>query len=626
VPGGLLHTRIWTWLGVAATWLRFIFRLRFTFRPALFRIVLGLVAIQASAVLMAAPQPHYRLELEAPAEMLADLRNKTLLGRWRTDPDFERTQLPLFIERMREEAIAIAQAAGYFSAKVSIERKPDAGDPALPVVRVVLDAGARTTVNLVELRLDGAASADAALEKRLRDAWPLAEGSFFQTSAWETGKRLLIEQLQQQGYLRARVAQSRAAVDPELTAASLRLTIDSGPRLKFGEPRISGNQRYPQSIVSDLMPWGRGDPYTFDALQTLQDRLRIDGHYTSATILPDLEAVAADPAREDVPIDIRVRERRTQRITTGLGFSTDKGARGLAGYDHYNVLNRGWIAQTGVQAETVQYLLFANVRTPTNPAGHYYRAGARTTRLDVQNELTDSGSVYFGRGKRGDRIEHFVSLQQQFEQREVASNSGPITDSASATSLAYAWTMRDLDSDIDPRAGLAINSQVSGGFSGSLSTSRTFARLYARVTHFLPMPQQSRLAGGLLISRVEAGWVSAQSRQDIPGENLFRAGGTNSVRGYPYLGLGVPEGNAIVGGRVLGVASLEYQHPISGPWAGAVFADIGNAADSWRGFRVARGLGVGVRWRSPVGPINVDVAHGDQADRWRFHLSVGYSF
>jgi translocation and assembly module TamA len=585
-----------------------------------------LILSQVTPIVFAAQSPHYRLEFEAPAEMLADLRNKTLLGRWRTDPDFERAQLPLFIERMRDEALAIAQAAGYFSAKVRVERKPDAGEPALPVVLIVLDAGARTTVNLVELRLEGDASADPQLEKRLRDAWPLAEGSFFQTSAWDTGKRLLIEQLQQQGYLRARIAHSRAQVDPELTAASLRLTIDSGSRLKFGEPRISGNQRYPQSIVSDLMPWGRGDPYTFDALQTLQDRLRVDGHYTSATILPDLEAVAADPAREDVPIDIRVRERRKQRITTGLGFSTDKGARGLAGYDHYNVLNRGWIARTGVQAETVQYLLFANLRTPTNPTGHYYRAGVRTARLDVQNELTDASSVYIGRGKRGDRIEHFVSLQQQVERREVGSDSGPIANNASATSLAYAWTLRDLDSDIDPRAGYAINSQVSGGFSGRVSTSRTFARLYARVMHFLPMPEQSRLAGGLLISRVEAGWVSADSREDIPGENLFRAGGTNSVRGYPYLGLGVPEGNAIVGGRVLGVASLEYQHPISGPWAGAVFADFGNAADSWRDFRVVRGVGLGVRWRSPVGPINVDLAHGDAAHRWRFHLSVGYSF
>src|SRR5690606_29481403 len=103
--------------------------------------------------------------------------------------------------------------------------------------------------------------------------------------------------------------------------------------------------------------------------------------------------------------------------------------------------------------------------------------------------------------------------------------------------------------------------------------------------------------GGLLIGLLEFGQVFAEARDGIPSENLFRTGGTNSVRGYQYLSLGVPEAGAIVGGRVLAVGSLEYQHPVVRDWYGAAFVDIGHAADRWSDFDAAAGYGLGVRWR-----------------------------
>jgi len=584
----------------------------------------------AAALVLAQPVPaqqaNYRLEIVAPAELVETLRTRTLAGRWRTDPEFEPDQLPLFVDRAREEAQVIAQAAGFFSAKVRVtQTAPEAGDAsALPVIRIEVDAGARTTVNRLRLELQGEAAADG-LESLLRAGWPLPEGSFFQTARWELGKRQLLELMQQRGFLRARIADSRAEVDPEATTASLTLVVDSGPRLRFGETTIGGISRYPSSIVEALIPWNVGDPYTFEAVMTMQDLLRSEGHFTSVTILPDLAAVEADAQREDVPVNVEVRERRAQRVTLGLGFSTDKGVRGLAGYDHFNVLGRGWIAETGVLAETVQYRMFANLRTPFDRAGHHYRGGARSERLDVSGELTETDTVFFGRGRRRGDIESFVSLQYQTEDSSIDSDAGAIRGSSSALTLGYAWTLRRLDSRIDPRDGYTLNAQLSGAAEG-FGSDRSFARLWGRAMRFWSMPQDSRLAGGMLVGLVEAGYVLAGSRDGIPSGNLFRTGGAHSIRGYDYLDLGVPEGNAIVGGRVLALASLEYQHPIQGNWYGAAFVDVGNAADRWADFSAVRGTGVGVRWRSPIGPLNLDVAYGDEAQRWRVHFSVGFTF
>jgi len=571
---------------------------------------------------------NYRLEIDAPEPLVAPLSTRTLLGRWRTDPEFERDRLALIVERSREEAQAIAQAAGYFSAVVEVELldAPPAGADAraVPLIRVRVDAGALTTVNRFRLELRGHA-ADERFAPALLERWPLPEGTFFRTAQWELGKRQLLEQLQQSGYLRAKIAHSLAQVDPEATTASLEVVVDSGPRLRFGAATVRGLARYPRSIVEALQPWDEGDPYAFDSVLAFQERIRDEGHFTSATVLPDLAAIQEDPQRLDVPVTVEVRERQAQRVTLGVGFSTDQGPRGLIGYEHHNVLGRGWTAETGVLVERVRRRLFATGRTPFDADGHRYQVGARSERWDVSGELTDTNTFYVGRGKRIDDIEYFLSLQYQTERRAVDAVGAAITGQRAALSLAYAWNLRRVDSRIDPQRGYTISAQVSGGVKGA-GSDRTFARLYGRAMRFWPMAEHSALGGGLLVGLVEGGMVVAGSREDIPSENLFRAGGSHSIRGYPFLGLGVREGNAIVGGRVLALASLEYQHPITPTWSGAAFVDVGNADDRWDRFKAVRGTGLGLRWRSPVGPINLDFAYGDAVHRWRAHFSVGYTF
>jgi translocation and assembly module TamA len=140
------------------------------------------------------------------------------------------------------------------------------------------------------------------------------------------------------------------------------------------------------------------------------------------------------------------------------------------------------------------------------------------------------------------------------------------------------------------------------------------------------MPSQGLLSGGRLLASAELGLVAAGSREDIPSENLFRAGGSQSVRGYRLLSLGVPDRGAIVGGRVLAVGTLEYQHPVRDNLRVALFHDRGNASDTLSSYRSVASWGTGLRWRTPVGPVMLDLAHAQQINRWRVHLSVGYGF
>jgi translocation and assembly module TamA len=592
------------------------------------RLALALLAalalsLLASAAATAAGAPNYRLEVEAPDELLEPLLTRTLLGRWREDPDFGEEQMALFLARGQEEAIAIAQAGGWFAATARVSLEPAAGEP--PLVRIVVDPGPRATVAGVSIALRGDA-ADGAIEGRLAERWPLPEGSVMRTADWEFGKRLLLELLQAEGYLRARLLDSHARIEAERGTAKLSLLLDSGPRIGFGPLVLRGLQRYPRRIVEDLRPFEEGEPYSRELLLVFQQRLRAAGQFASATVLPDLAALEADPALQQVPLIVDLAERTRQRLSAGFGYSTDQGLRGLLGYEHRNLAGRGWQLESGVLLEQVRGRAFATVRTPQAADGGYWQAGLRSERLDTLGEFTRTHTLYAGHGVRRETTEYFLSLQYQTEYAQLDQGAGErTTNHRDALTLGWAWSRRELDSRVDPRRGWSFSSQVSGSVRG-IGSAPTFGRLYARAMRFWPVEGEGWLPRGVVVGLAESGWVIAGSRDDIPSQNLFRAGGAQSVRGYRYLSLGLREGEAIVGGRVMALGSLEYQFPVQGPWWGATFVDAGNVVDTPAQWRPAVGYGVGVRWRSPIGPVNLDLAWADRDRRLRAHFSVGYSF
>ena len=88
---------------------------------------------------------------------------------------------------------------------------------------------------------------------------------------------------------------------------------------------------------------------------------------------------------------------------------------------------------------------------------------------------------------------------------------------------------------------------------------------------------------------------------------------------------------SVVAGRYLGVASVEWQRPFvyNGrltDWESTVFVDAGAVADKVRDLEAKVGVGVGARWRSPIGPIQMDVAYGIDVKEFRLHLRLGFTF
>lgn len=565
-------------------------------------------------------QANYALEIEAPEEIAEKIRELTFVGRWQYREDFLPSQMPALLARLDDEVIQILRSLGYYGGRVE-----SAGDAQRVEVRV--QAGPRVTVALSNVSVEGPAAEDRRVVRFVRSRWLLPEGSFFASREWERGKRGLVDALNQRGYLRARIVRSDARIDAVRSAAELEVVLDSGPQIAFGELEIDGLDRHDEGIVRDLRPFRPGDPYSLEELLAYEAALRDSGYFSGVSVVPQLDALEEDPDRLEVPLSVDLVEHKARRAVFGIGYSSEQGARGQVGFEHRDLFGRSWQLESSLIAAVRRQRLFANVRTPQEASGHFYGFGGRIENLDAAGEHVKRGNVYVGRGKRTADIEWFLSLQMQAEERRLAGNErfAAIDDNAHALVLGYSWNLRRLNSRVLPRRGYTISTQVSGAARG-VASNRSFVRFYGRAMRFIPMPRRSFLAGGTLVALGELGWVAAGSRREIPSENLFRAGGSHSVRGYGYQTLGVREAGATVGGRYLGVASLEYQHPVSESIAAAVFYDLGNATDSARDFEPVAGYGVGMRWRTPVGPLNLDVAYGDAVDRWRVHFSVGYTF
>lgn len=591
-----------------------------------------LTAVLFAASVHAADALNYEVRIDAPGPLRELLEKNLDLVRFRGSDRIDREQLQRLVRVAPEQVRTLVATDGYYSPVVTATYDREA---VKPVVQVKVEPGEPVRVGEVDLVFEGFAPNPELPPERqfdanaLKSSWPLKKGTVFRQDEWESAKRSLLRQVVQTRYPRAQLTDSQAAVDPELHTANLRVALDSGPELRFGELRIEGLKRYPPSIVANLNQIRPGDYYSEAALQSYQSRLQDTGYFASVEVSADtnailteqLDAAAQTPAQNanapmaPLPLLVRVVENKRKNVSAGLGFSTNTGNRASLTYDDLAIF--GLRSKNALTLETKKQTLTSNFYFPVTPEGYNDSIGASFERSDISGEVTSVTSVAAKRAWGTPLLERSLTLELLSETKTI--DGTPSTTSKSLP-LTYAVTWRKLDNLLFPSKGYAINAQLGGALS-PLLTDETFVRGYLRGVLYMPLGASSNA-----IFRGEAGALASRDKNGVPAVYQFRAGGDQSVRGYGYQELGVQQGDAVTGGRYLATASAEYQYWFKPAWGAAVFYDAGNAGDSFSALHPKSGYGVGARWKSPVGPINVDVAYGHAVKKFRLHFSLGFTF
>ena len=552
------------------------------------------------------------------------------LQRYRAVTDLDDVELARLIVLAERDVRNLAGTLGFFSPDIRITR--EAGGTQRPVIVVTVEPGQATLTGPVSISFAGdiAESQDAdaqALRAEIRRGWRLPSGQRFTQGGWDDAKAQALRELVARRYPAGRLGESLADVDATGKIADLSIKLDSGALYRLGKMEVTGVERYSQVLVPRLAQLRVGDIYDQKKLTEAQQRLASSGYFDSAYIFiaPDSDPLAA-------PVLAQVREAKLQKIVFGVGASTDSGPRVSLEHTHNRVPGTDWRAVTKLQLERKSPFAQTEWTSMPDEANWRWVALGRTERIDDNSLMTRAQRLRFGRSQTSDRIDRNIYVQ--YDRARVSGtglvgNTNADTGDGSAVSGNYVWTGRYFDSLPFPRKGYGLGFELGGGYT--LSTSQNAKRQpYLRgVGRWLGI---HTLALGRIAMRAEAGAVRAADTARVPATSLFRTGGDSTVRGYGYRDIGITLPSGVIGpGRYMTTGSIEWQRPIRRDglpteWESTVFLDVGGVADKPQEIRPAVGIGTGVRWRSPIGPLQIDLAYGVKVKHLRLHTSVGFVF
>jgi translocation and assembly module TamA len=534
---------------------------------------------------------------------------RAFLGLAEEPCDAPRWRIRRRMDRADEEIARSLNALGHYHATVEkdVERVEDCWEATFRV-----DPGPRVTVQAVDVVLQGEAAGDEAFQALLRDL-PLREGAPLSHADYEAAKRRLTSLASERGYRDARLVRQRLLVDPQAGNARAELTLASGQRYRLGRLEVH-TEALDEDLVRRIVEYQPGAPYSADRVHGIARALNDSGYFSSVDVRPRPEA-AQD---RHIPVDVHTRARKRHVYSASAGFATDTGPRIRLGYENRRINRRGHRLQARLQGGPDQSEASIRYAVPLQrPRSEWLRYTARLLYEDTDTYESTTGSV----GVSATHLRGSWLEDKSIEFRRESFDVGQTSDTSDFLLPGLSYARTESDDPVRPSHGWKLFARLRGA-SEALLSDADLLHAHVDADWVTSLPGRGRI-----IFNGQAGALVTSDFDVLPPSLRFFAGGDNSIRGYKYQSQGPRDASGeVVGGRYLAVASVEYEHPLEGRWSGAVFVDAGNAFDDGFDEDVKVGVGIGVRWASPVGPVRVDLAHpvNDDGDTTvRLHLRLG---
>ncbi|MCU7238174.1 autotransporter assembly complex protein TamA [Pseudomonas peradeniyensis] len=519
-----------------------------------------------------------------------------------------------FSRGAEEQTRKAAQALGYYQARVETEVKPasEKDKPAQLIIRV--EPGEPVRLRNVTVRVDGPASELKAF--RIPDSKALRPGEQLNHGIYEDAKRLIQNQASRYGFFAGRFERQRLAVDPQAGVADIELVYLSGPRYRLGAVTFGGDAPLDNDLLQRMVSFKPGTPYDSELIAELNNDLQSSGYFDSVRV----DAAPTAAVGEDIPVDVRLDTRKPRTLGLGLGFSTDVGPRGKANWTRHWVNPQGhsygWETELSAPRQNVGLWYDIPLDPPLTDklrfAGGYQNEDISGT--DTLSKLLTVGPEWHSKLPSG--WQRVISLKYQREEYRLGDDSGLSNLLMPGVSFSYLRS----DNRIDPHNGYRLQFDLQAAKEG-LGSDTNLIHGNVLLKGLTTLGQNHRFLG-----RVQFGGSATNGyQQNIPPSLRFFAGGDQSVRGYDYQSLS-PKNNQgdRIGGRYLVAGSAEYQYSIAEKWRLATFVDQGNSFNSLEFPSLKTGVGIGVRWVSPVGPLRLDLARAlDDDGGFRLHFSMG---
>ncbi len=575
-----------------------------------------------------------------------------------TDQDFDHV-LAVTVSK----AEASLRPYGYYAAEVSGRARTN--PQGQTIVQLNVTPGPPIIIETLQLEVVGEGASSRSLD-RWRRNWPLREGAVLDQVVWEQQKRTALDLAAQRGHFGAKFTEKRLEIDLDRNRATVTLALDTGPRYVMGDIDFGEHVLKP-GILEYVARFEKGDPYS----QQLMDHFRSDlwqtGYFTDINVI-ETEVADAEPPRVD--LTVRTETKHRNHYSGSVGFSTDTGVRLQTNWSRHPMSSNGDRLDLGVGWQNLdgQFVIRGTYRKPRLERNREYWTVGTVFRFESQdmefklddededfikfaNGNIDEQQIRFGRLKMRNLMGgeaylsatpfvQYINSQRQFTQTIVPSPAQDEdelarllqgTDSAISVGIEYGLVNvqgRGWDSHGSRERATMFHSNDAFG------SDVEFTQLYVSSSRSFLLGDRWKF-----IARAEIGYTDAitdefkidlgiaeleLSRTRLPNLYRFKAGGSNSVRGYGFEELS----NNDIGSNHIITASAEFEFKVLENWSAAAFVDVGNAFNDWSEPELKTGIGVGVRWYSIAGPIRIDIAQAlDFTDKpWRLHFTIGVPF
>ena len=517
-------------------------------------------------------------------------------------------RLSYLLRQAPAEILEALEPFGYYDAKVAIET---ARRGAVVDLAIAIQRGPPVRVRVQDIALEGAGGEDPALAAEQRDFRP-AVGQVLDHRVYAESKGEIQRLLLGRGYFDAEPGTQRVSVHRAERAADIELAWRTGPRYVYGETTFV-DSHIDERVLRRYLPYRPGEPFRQEDLVALHQALASLEYFGLVDIQPQPQAGGVGVA----PIEVGLTAAKRTAYRVGLSYGTDYGAAIEAGMERRYVNRAGHKLDVDLALGQRRTLAGVVYRVPTlsGPIG-WWTAGL-TVREEEFGDFGPTQRAELVVGRNGE-WEGFTFSAEAHVLKERFELGGVSRDSTLVFPQFHVeWS--EGDHPLYPRRGLGWSATARAGHS-AIGSDADFAQVLANITWIHPVGERNRL-----IVRGSAGGTWTDEFDALPPSLRFFAGGDRSVRGYGFREIGPRDAEGrVLGGKHLLVGSVEYEHMFNDSWGMAAFVDAGDAFTSTE-FDARIGVGAGVRWRSPVGPVRVDVGVGlDDPDRAvRLHLTIG---
>ena len=562
---------------------------------------------------------------------------------WRTKPVFRADALERDMQR-----IADAYAAeGYFEASARYEL---AWNDARDRVRIDVFVTEGEPVQLADWTLDVAEGTRLSDEQQaeLRALLPSPGGRFGSRLYRET-RDAVMRRLADLGYPAAAL-EGGAEVDLATHVARVVWIAEPGPIVRLGAIEVTGLDRVQEKIVRRELQFREGDVYSAKTLSESERRVYDLGLFRSVAIQAkrpespeSTESKSEEKSEEVWPVEVRVAERDPRSFRISVGYGTEDLFRTRASWLHRNFFGearrfevRGEYSALvrGGSAELRQAHLFDSA----------VRGWIRGSSFQEDEPAYEANRVIASVGLERPFAEYWTASVEpvveygrieDFKVDDPTDPEGP--REVFLDSLRFQLRRSSVDNQIEPRRGTRLDVTLEPS-ARALGSDLNYLAATVEGRGFVPI-WVTVLAIRLKVATLEP--LGGDGRGDVPLFKRLYSGGSVSVRGFDYHRLGPRDADGDpLGGLSLAEGSVELRFPlwpaVSGLWSrlgGVAFFDTGQISTrphDWRGEDFFYAVGGGLRLRTPVGPIRLDVGHvlnpSDFEKDFRVHFSVGHTF